>query len=260
MIYKKVNEVFRNIDGHYYKCVEGIGCRNCAFRGTGSCGQYVCAEATRPDRVPVKFVAVSDEPIEPKKEKEMEKDTATEEPSRHIELGVVKVEGDNVTFKIIEQTHKRKEFCQQIDRNIFTASSNIFKASNEIKLGSEDIPEWISDRSLLFCRGSFSDKDNIEIVCTTSEFTRISEAINEYNTTNGKGYEKPCLQPGDRYFYITAYGTVASYKFDGGAWDSSMQSFGNVFRTKQEALAARDKIEILLKELNSVEGTGANEL
>lgn len=109
LIYTKVNEVFRNIDGHYYKCVEGIGCRNCAFRGTGSCGQYVCAEATRPDRVPVKFVAVSDEPIEPKKEKEMEKDTATEEPSRHIELGVVKVEGDNVTFKIIEQTHKRKE-------------------------------------------------------------------------------------------------------------------------------------------------------
>lgn len=260
MIYTKVNEVFRNIDGHYYKCVEGIGCRNCAFRGTGSCGQYVCAEATRPDRVPVKFVAVSDEPIEPKKEKEMEKDTATEEPSRHIELGVVKVEGDNVTFKIIEQTHKRKEFCQQIDRNIFTASSNIFKASNEIKLGSEDIPEWIGNSSLLFCRGFFSDKDNIEIVCTTSEFARISEAINEYNTTNGKGYEKPWPQKGDKYFYITAGGDVSHCTFNGYNFDLDTQSFGNVFRTEQEALAARNKIEILLKELNSVEGTGANEL
>lgn len=253
MIYTKVNEVFRNIDGHYYKCVEGIGCRNCAFRGTGSCGQYVCAEATRPDRVPVKFVAVSDEPIEPKKEKEMEKDTATEEPSRHIELGVVKVEGDNVTFKIIEQTHKRKEFCQQLDRNIF-------KASNEIKLGSKDIPEWIGDSSLLFCRGFFSDKDNIEIVCTISEFARISEAVNEYNTTDGKGYEKPWPQKGDQYFYILEDGVIYSIVFRDDEYDRSRQDYGNFFRTEQEALAARNKIEILLKALNSAERTGADEL
>lgn len=113
---------------------------------------------------------------------------------------MVKVEGDKVTFKIIEQTHKRKEFCQQIDRNIFTASSNIFTASNEIKLGSKDIPEWIGNSSLLFCRGFFSDKDNIEIVCTTSEFALISEAINEYNSTDGKGYEKPWPQKGDEFF------------------------------------------------------------
>lgn len=249
--YKKVNEVFRNIDGHYYKCVEGIGCRNCAFRGTGSCGQYVCAEATRPDRVPVKFVAVSDEPIEPKKEKEMEKDTATEEPSRHIELGVVKVEGDNVTFKIIEQTHRQEKFSLQ--------KFSTFRAANGFELASANYP-YMTDSDTLFCRGNIRDRDDDVLICTSAKFAQISEAVFEYNATNGRGCEKPCLQPGDRYFYITAYGTVASYKFDGGAWDSSMQSFGNVFRTEQEALAARNKIEILLKELNSVEGTGANEL
>lgn len=190
----------------------------------------------------------------------MEKDTATEEPSRHIELGVVKVEGDKVTFKIIEQTHKRKEFCQQLDRNIFTASSNIFKASNEIKLGSKDIPEWIGNSSLLFCRGFFSDKDNIEIVCTTSEFARISEAVNEYNITDGKGYEKPWPQKGDEYFYITTAGRIAHHAFTTDSWNLNRQHFGNFFRTEEEAIEARDKVKILLKELNSVEGTGANEL
>jgi hypothetical protein len=109
-------------------------------------------------------------------------------------------------------------------------------------------------------RISLSNKDSIEIVCTTAEFAKISEAVTEYNSTDGKGYEKPWPQKGDKYFYITAYGTVSRYTFDGGDRDSSMQSFGNVFRTEQEALAARDRIETLLKELNSVERTGANEL
>lgn len=161
----------------------------------------------------------------------------------------MKVEGDKVTFKIIEQTHKRKEFCQQIDRNIFTASSNIFKASNEIKLGSKDIPEWIGNSSLLFCRGFFSDKDNIEIVCTTSEFARISEAVNEYNSTDGKGYEKPWPQKGDEFFYILDNGAISSRIFDDDKYDCDMQDYGNLFRTEEEAIEARDKVKVLLNGL-----------
>ena len=165
------------------------------------------------------------------------------ETPRHIELGVVKVEGDKVTFKIIEQTHKRKEFCQQIERNIF-------KASNEIKLGSRDVPEWRGDSSLLFCRGFSSDKDNIEIVCTTSEFTKISEAITEYNATDGKGYEKSWPQKGDRYFYVASYGVVEGGEFcDWSLFDNGCKAYGNIFRTEEEAVAAADKIKALLKEL-----------
>lgn len=171
------------------------------------------------------------------------------ETPRHIELGVVKVEGDKVTFKIIEQTHKRKEFCQQIDHNIFTASSNIFRASNEIKLGSKDIPGWIGNSSLLFCRGFFSDKDNIEIVCTTSEFARISEAVNEYNATDGKGYEKPWPQKGDEFFYILDNGAISSRIFDDDKYDCDMQDYGNLFRTEEEAIEARDKVKVLLNGL-----------
>ncbi len=171
------------------------------------------------------------------------------ETPRHIELGVVKVEGDKVTFKIIEQTHKRKEFCQQIDHNIFTASSNIFRASNEIKLGSKDIPGWRGNSSLLFCRGFFSDKDNLDIVCTTSEFARISEAVNEYNATDGKGYEKPWPQKGDEFFYILENGAIHNRFFYGDKYDRAMRDYGNFFRTEEEAIEARDKVKVLLNGL-----------
>lgn len=245
LIYKKVNEVFRHTDDHYYKCVEGLGCHNCAFGGTSYCGLYACGDTDRRDRVPVEFVAVSDESIESMKEKD------AVEPSRHIELSVLRVEGDKVTFKIIEQTHRQEKFSLQ--------KFSTFRAANGFELASANYP-YMTDSDTLFCRGNIRDRDDDVLICTSAKFAQISEAVFEYNATNGRGYEKPCLQLGDRYFYITAYGTVASYKFDGGAWDSSMQSFGNVFRTEQEALAARNKIEILLKALNSAERTGANEL
>lgn len=247
LIYKKVNEVFRNTDDHYYKCVEGLGCHNCAFWGTGYCGKYACGEPSRPDRIPVKFVAVSDESIESMKEKD------AVEPSRHIELSVLRVEGDKVTFKIIEQTHRGEKFSQQT----FT---DTFKASNGIKLGIRNFPEWSSDSSQLFCRGYSSDKDNIEIVCTILEFARISEAVNEYNITDGKGYEKPWPQKGDKYFYITAGGDVSHCAFNGYNFDLDTQRFGNFFRTEREASVVRDKVQALLKALNSAERTGANEL
>lgn len=171
------------------------------------------------------------------------------ETPRHLELGVIRAEDNWVIFKIVEQTHRGKEFCKQIDRNIFRASNNIFKASNKIKLGSNTVPEWISDRSLLFCRGSFSDKDTIEIVCTTSEFARISEAVNEYNITDGKGYEKPWPQKGDEYFYILDNGAIYSRIFDGDKYDCDMQDYGNFFRTEEEAIEARDKVKVLLNGL-----------
>lgn len=166
-----------------------------------------------------------------------------ETPRRHIELGVVKVEGDKVTFRIVEQTHRRKNFSQQ-------TNLDIFKASNGIKLGSRHLPEWIGDNSPLFCRGFISSKDNIEIVCTTSEFARISEAVAEYNASNGKGYEKPWPQKGDRYFYVASYGVVEGGEFyDWSLFDNGCKAYGNTFRTEEEAEAAADKIKALLKEL-----------
>ena len=39
-----------------------------------------------------------------------------ENQKRHLELAVVKVDGDQVTFRIAEQTHREDEFCENGER------------------------------------------------------------------------------------------------------------------------------------------------
>lgn len=163
-------------------------------------------------------------------------------PCRHIELGVVKVEGDKVTFKIIAQTHRNEDFCQQTELDIF-------EASNKIVLKSRNIPEWRDNESTLFCRGYILGKDSIEIVCTTAEFAKISEAVNEYNITDGKGYEKPWPQWDDRYFFVSERGKVDSNCFEEREFDYNLKEIGNFFRTEDEAEAAAEKIKALFKKM-----------
>lgn len=164
-----------------------------------------------------------------------------ETPRRHIELGVVRHEGNWVIFKIVEQTHRGNEFCQQ-------TAPDTFKASNGIELASVSSPAW-GGNNRLYCCGFLSDKDSIEIVCTTSEFAKISEAVSEYNITDGKGYEKPWPQTGDRYFFISGDITPGNLIFTDCAFDHNCQTCCNIFRTYEEAVAAADKIKALLKEL-----------
>lgn len=164
------------------------------------------------------------------------------ENPRHIELGVVKVEGDNVTFRIVEQTHRGKNFSQQICKNIF-------KASNGIELGSIGGPAWKDDKSRLFCRGNICDNDNSEITCTVTEFAKISEAITEYNAADGKGYEKPWPITCDSYYYVNENCTVGCNTFNACDYDCELQKIGNCFRTSEEAVAAAEKVKALFKEL-----------
>lgn len=161
---------------------------------------------------------------------------------RRLELGVVKVEGDNVTFWIVTQTHRGGDFCQQID-------PETFKASNGVELRSIGRPEWDSNDSRLFCCGDRYDDDNDKIICTAFEFARISEAVGEYNATDGKGYEKPWPQTGDGYFCIASCGRVEYTEFTDDPFDADCWNFGNFFRTEDEAEAAAEKIKALLKEL-----------
>lgn len=52
-----------------------------------------------------------------------------EPPKRHLELAVVMVEDDEVTFKIVEQTHRCDEFSRQ-------DNSSVFKSANGFELKS----------------------------------------------------------------------------------------------------------------------------
>nr|DAU43683.1 MAG TPA: hypothetical protein [Caudoviricetes sp.] len=163
-----------------------------------------------------------------------------EPPKRHIELAVVKVEGDKVTFKIADQTHRNDEFSQQVN-------SDEFKSSNGLCLLSHSVPEWFPLASALYCRGEGKVQDLCEITCTAIEFVRISEAVAEYNATDGRGYEKPWPSVGDKYFFVTWTGYIDHYTFDGDAYDQNMQNLGNFFRSEAEAKAALDRVKQALK-------------
>lgn len=169
-----------------------------------------------------------------------------EPPKRHIELAVVKVEGDKVTFKIADQTHRNDEFSQQVN-------SDEFKSSNGLCLLSHSVPEWLPYASALYCRGKGKAQDLCEITCTTIEFAKICEAVAEYNATDGKGREPRWPKEGDKYFCIAAEGKVDRLIFNGYEFDRKIQDFGNFFRTKEEAEAALERVKQALKSKNGAE-------
>lgn len=163
------------------------------------------------------------------------------EPSkRHIELSVVMVEDDEVTFKIVEQTHQNGEFSQQ-------ANNDEFKAGNGIKLASAAFPYWDGGESTLFCQGYRADRDDITLTCTTVEFAKICEAVADYNETDGKGCEPRWPSVGDKYFCIATIGRIERYTFNGNNFDRRMQDFGNIFRTEGEAEAALERVKQALR-------------
>lgn len=150
------------------------------------------------------------------------------ENKRHLELAVVKVEWDQVTFRIVEQTHFGKDFCQK---------GKVFKAKNGIPITSlsKTIIAGISPK-------------NEEYKCRIDKFIQIMEAVNEYNETNGEGYKKPWPQNGDKYLCIDSAGCINEYDYDNDYMDEVRRELGNFFRTREEAEAALERVKKALKE------------
>lgn len=189
----------------------------------------ICSGSKRKDHTTVYYKRVLSESPE-----------QAEQQKRHIELAVVKVEDDKVTFEITIQTHREYAFSQQAD-------SCEFLATNGIKLLSWDYPEWRIGGYRLFLFGCNRNCDLHQVTCTAVEFTEISKALAEYNETNGKGYEKPWPQKGDDYFYITKEGTVARCIYTGSEIDCKMRSFGNCFRAAKAAEMAVERVRKAMK-------------
>ena len=74
-------------------------------------------------------------------------------------------------------------------------------------------------------------------------FARIMEAVNEYNETNGKGYEKPWPQEGDKYYFLDSTGFIRDTNYDDYQLDNGRREFGNFFRTREEAEAALERVK-----------------
>ncbi len=160
-----------------------------------------------------------------------------ENQKRHLELAVVKVEGEQVTFRIADQTHREDEFCE---------TGDFFKAKNGIEIYSLCNP-IVGGKYILYVRGSSSIGDFDELTTTIHQFARIMEAITEYNETNGKGYEKPWPQEGDKYFCFNSAGQINDYTYDKLKIDEPRREFGNFFRTREEAEAALERVKKALK-------------
>ena len=161
-----------------------------------------------------------------------------ENQKRHLELAVVKVEGDQVTFRIAEQTHRGDEFCE---------NGEIFKSSCGYTLVSEAYMEFGPISQTMFVRGCDSGEDANKITVPLHHFAKIMQAVNEYNETDGKGYEKPWPQEGDKYFYISSAGAICDTNYDDVSVDNCLREFGNFFRTREEAEAALERVKKALK-------------
>lgn len=160
------------------------------------------------------------------------------EKKRHLELAVVKVERDLVTFRIAEQTHREEEF---------TPNGREFKSSCWYFLVSQECPEYKEGKDLLYVRGCNDYKDDNQVTVPLLQFAKIMEAVTEYNETNGAGYKKPWPQEGDRYFYISSAGAICDSNYDDVSVDNCLREFGNFFRTREEAEAAIERVKKALK-------------
>lgn len=160
------------------------------------------------------------------------------EKKRHLELAVVEVEGDQVTFRIAEQTHRE---------DLFTPNGDIFKSCFGYCLASIAKPSCDAKNNTFCVRGWDLEKDETTLTVSVSIFAEIMLAVTEYNETNGKGYEKPWPQEGDKYFCILSTGYVTSTDYDNHPIDNDRREFVNFFRTREEAEAALERVKKALK-------------
>lgn len=160
------------------------------------------------------------------------------EEKRHIEISVINVDGDKVTFKVSEQTHR----CDD-----FTTKGPVFKSRSGYLLISKSCPHEDAGIDRLFVRGWLRIKDDKKVSANVETFAHIMEAVTEYNETDGDGYEKLWPKNGDNYFFINSDSTISAIHYTHDCIDEMRRSFGNFFRTYVEAEAALERVKKVLK-------------
>lgn len=161
------------------------------------------------------------------------------ENRRHIELAVIKADEDQVIFRIAEQTHRCDDFAPK---------GCVFKSRSGYFLISKSCPDEDAGIDRLFVRGWLRLKDETKATANVETFARIMEAVTEYNETDGMGYEKLWPKNGDNYFFINSDSTISAIHYTHDCTDEMRRSFGNFFRTIEEAEAARERVKKALKE------------
>nr|DAM90940.1 MAG TPA: hypothetical protein [Caudoviricetes sp.] len=232
--------LFRASDGVLYELKKlenrGCGCYRYGYMACSEIDEEAFGEATKEE--------FHWYPVEEKKETGEEMidysklDLEKVRMNRHLELAVVKHERGQVIFRVAEWSHRYFDFCKD--------GSN-FKAKNgvEILLASSCYAKsGVISTELLF---DYITPDCEEYKCDYVKFIEIMEAVNEYNETNGRGYEKPWPQNGDKYLCIDSAGCINEYDYDNDYMDEVRRELGNFFRTRDEAEAALERVKKALK-------------
>lgn len=169
-----------------------------------------------------------------------------EEKKRHIELAVIKVEGDEVTFQVTEQTHRGDDF---------TPDGIPFESSRGLTLKSVGVPAATTTSDTMYVRGKNEHCDKKNVTVSALRFAQIMEAITEYNETNGLGYKKQWPQTGDLYYYVDTDGSVESCQYaDKYDIDNNRRKAGNFFATKEAAEIVAEHVKAAFKNSPVKEG------
>jgi hypothetical protein len=95
-------------------------------------------------------------------------------PTRTIKLGNISIDGNIVTFQIVEQTFRGLEFNNGLSG---------FVSSDGVELHSLAEPE-VGANGFCCCRGDSKSKDYAILETDINNFARIVNAIKEYNGEN----------------------------------------------------------------------------
>ena len=156
---------------------------------------------------------------------------------RHIELAVIEYSNNTVVFRVIDQTHRCSDFCDDGEH---------FIAMNGVYLHSETCPEVLSGHSLCLM-GSNKNRDDELLTTDGRSFIRFMEAIAEYNETNGVGHTKEWPQDGDTFYQIVSTGDISSATYYRSSQISTAcMDIGNFFKTREEAEAALEQVKKVL--------------
>lgn len=227
--------LFRATNGVLYELKTlGATCKKCGC-DTNLPNNLSCHEIDRQAFGKTQINSMHWYPVEEKKEEEKE----MEEKKRHIELAVVKVEGDEVTFQITEQTHR----CDD-----FTPGGIPFKSSCGVTLRSVSVPDVSTRTGNMYVRGEDERFDKKHITVSALHFAQIMEAVNEYNETDGMGYKNQWPKTGDLYYYVDTDGSVESCQYaDKYDIDNNRRKAGNFFKTEEAAAIVAKRVKAVFK-------------
>jgi len=91
---------------------------------------------------------------------------------KYLHYEIISQNKTHTTFRIIDQSHRGKEFGMDI---------YYFKSSNSLYLQSVDFPDGNATKTSIFVRGNNVVKDNTCIKILNAKFRKFQLAVQEYN-------------------------------------------------------------------------------